>query len=155
MIDAVIVPIRDLDDAANSRIAVFAEHGPRAPAGLWRGRRPSHQRALLAESFSRLVKAATDHGIRVITLSFPDCVDDPEYAWRSLAGVLPGVDRAVFIERFRETVHSEQVTAPPRPGRPRLRAVDARWMLQRSRLRGALALRRLTGRGSGGPRPTG
>lgn len=155
LIDAVIVPVRDLDDAANSRIAVFAAHGLRAPGGLWREQRPSRQRALLAESFYRLVTSASDHGIRVVTLSFPDFVDDPEYAWRSLDGVLPGVDHATFLDVFRATVRRELVTAPPRPGRAGLLALDARWMLQRSRLRGALALRRLTGRGPGDPRPAG
>ncbi len=139
-IDAVVVPMRGLDDAANSRIAVFAEHGLRTPGGLWHHRRPSLQRDLLAESLYQLVKTASDHHIPLVLLSFPEFVNDAGYAWDALRPVLPGVDAETFRARHAESVRPEMVSALPPPSRWRLAYLDASWALQTARRE--LALRR-------------
>ena len=145
VIDAIIVPIRDLDDAANSRIRVFAEHGIRTPGGLWRNKRPSRQRAVLSDSLYQLLKVASDHRIRVITLSFPEFVNDAGYTWAALSDILPGIERDDFVTRFHELMRPDMVSSLPRPSRSDLVSLDARWMAQNARLRAALLKRRLRG----------
>jgi phage replication-related protein YjqB (UPF0714/DUF867 family) len=144
-VDAIIVPMRGLDDAANSRIAVFAEHGLRTPGGLWRNRRPSLQRELLAESAYRLVKTASDHHLPLVLLSFPEFINDSDYAWTALAKVLPGVDRATFLRRHAECVRPELISVLPPPSRWRLAYLDASWALQTVRRKLAVQKYRLRG----------
>jgi hypothetical protein len=127
-IDAVILPLRDLEDAAASRIQVFREHGLRSPGGLWRSLRPSVQRRALAEAEHRLLMTTAEHGIRVVTLNFPRFVEDPGYAWARLAPVLPGVDEPTFIERHSQLMQPRLISALRHPSGPELAYLDGLWV---------------------------
>jgi hypothetical protein len=126
-VDAIIVPLRDLDDAASSRIKIFTDRGHRAAGGLWHNRRPGRQRAELAESLYALLVTATDHGIPLAFLGFPRFIDDPEYAWSCLERVLPTVERDTFLAAHAELVRPEMVSDLAFPSRSRMALLDIRW----------------------------
>jgi hypothetical protein len=125
-IDHVYIPIRELDDAAASRLRHGGENGS-VPGGLWGTADPARQRAVLAEHFHRLVHVLVLHEIPHTFLHFPRLVADPGYTFQRLAFVLPGVPRADFDAAFGRiadpslvhTFAAGAATVPPeRPAEP-------------------------------------
>ncbi len=108
IIDHVLVPIRQLDDAANSRIRVGGHDGL-VPGGLLGTADPAAQRGVLAERFHGLMHALAANDIPHTLLHFPRFALDPDYAWTKLRFLLPAVDRAVFAEVFRELSRPELI----------------------------------------------
>jgi len=99
VIDHVYVPIRELDDAAASRLRLGGENGS-VPGGLWGTADPARQRAILAESFHRLVHVLVLHKLPHTFLLFPRLVADPAYTHERLAFLLRGIARADFDAAF-------------------------------------------------------
>ena len=128
-IDAILVPIRDLEESAASRIDVFAQHGLRAPGGLWRERRPGRQTQILAEEEHRLFQTAAEHSIPVVLLAFPKFVNDAEYAWGQLKPVLPDVDAGTFSTHYAALMRPGMVSAHRYPGRWRMFGHDLKWAI--------------------------
>jgi hypothetical protein len=126
-IDAILVPIRDLQESAASRIDVFAQHGVPAPGGLWRERRPGRQIQILAEEEHRLFQTAAEHSIPVVLLAFPKFVDDAAYAWNQLKPVLPDVDLGTFSTHHAALMRPGMVSSHHYPGRWRMIGHDLRW----------------------------
>lgn len=113
VIDAVIIPLRDLMDAAASRSTVelrhFAqenewatkldrpwEHWGRTPGGIVYSLHPLDQARILALGFHRLVERLTAADIPIVLLGFPRFVRDADYLHARLGPLLGGVsaDRA-------------------------------------------------------------
>lgn len=107
-LDAVVVPMRDLADAANSRIvselAALHREVPWlstlrrtwdqrwfTPGGALFSTDPVDQARLLAVEFHHLVERVTAADVPLVLLAFPRMVDDADYLFRRLAAVLPGV----------------------------------------------------------------
>ena len=104
--DAVIVPIRDLNEAATSRILVElqAMHS-RAPwmaeadqswevwgsttGGVTYSLNPIDQGRLLAVGFHHLVERLVRADVPIIPLAFPRLAEDPRYLFEKLQRVLP------------------------------------------------------------------
>ena len=126
-IDAILVPIRDLQESAASRIDVFALHGVPAPGGLWREQRPGRQIQILAEEEHRLFQAAAEHSIPVVLLAFPKFVNDAEYAWSQLRPVLPDVDVGTFSRHHAALMRPGMISSPRYPGRWRMLGLDLKW----------------------------
>lgn len=108
-IDRVIIPVRDLDDAANSRISVgqnTIERGmnPRkAPGGLWKTRNPKKQRLILAEQFYLTVETLVSHDVSMTFISFPRFALDESYFVSKLGSYLS--DRFGVTEQVVRRVH--------------------------------------------------
>jgi hypothetical protein len=130
-IDAILVPVRELDDAVASRIQLFMKKGHKAAGGLWRSQRPGLQRKILAESLHRLLMTAADHQIKLVLFTFPRFVNDSQYAWECLESVLPCVDKATFFQKHAELLRPELVSNLPHFGRIRMMTLDCSWAIQK------------------------
>jgi hypothetical protein len=103
-IDAVIVPMRNLVEAASSRVvnemrARYAVTTTPADCGQWSGwgttaggviysLNPIDQARVLALGFHELLHALVKRNIPVLLLDFPRFVEDPEYLYVALRSVL-------------------------------------------------------------------
>jgi len=96
----VIVPIRELTEAAESRRRV-SEAARQAgldpnlqPGGLWLTRNPAAQEAVLGGAFYILMETLVRHRVPLVLLSFPLLITDDEYCYQALRPVLEphGVD---------------------------------------------------------------
>jgi hypothetical protein len=99
-IDHVLVPVRQLDEAAQSRIRVGGRDG-QVPGGLLGTADPTAQKGILAERFHGLMHSLAVHDIPHTLLHFPRLATDPDYAWAKLRVLMPRVDRAFFGDVFR------------------------------------------------------
>jgi hypothetical protein len=99
-VDHVLVPVRELDAAAQSRIRVGGADG-NVPGGLVGTADPAAQKGVLAESFHRLMYTLTEYDIPYTLLHFPRIVRDPEYTREKLQFLVPGIDGNTFDAAFR------------------------------------------------------
>ncbi|RUW61450.1 hypothetical protein [Mesorhizobium sp. M7A.F.Ca.US.008.03.1.1] len=105
-VDAILVPVRDLMEAAASRaileMRAIHEHAPwmaemdrswevwgTTPGGMVYSLNPLDQARLLAFSFHNLVWRATEAEVPVHFLAFPRMVEDKEYLLHALRPILP------------------------------------------------------------------
>jgi hypothetical protein len=126
-IDAILVPIRDLQESAASRIDNFAQRGLKAAGGLWQERRPGRQTQILAEEEHRLFQTAAEHSIPVVLLAFPKFANDAEYTWGQLKPVLPDVDVGEFLAHHAALMQPGMVSSHDYPGRGRMFGLDLKW----------------------------
>lgn len=119
VVDHAIVPVRDLESAARSRIRIGGA-GEEIPGGLVGTDDPARQRCVLAERFHHLVHTLVSHDIPHTFLQFPRFVQDSEYAFAKLKPIFPTITRAQFEAAFRATaapdkVHTFHGTTPAAP----------------------------------------
>jgi hypothetical protein len=105
VIDAVIVPVRDLDDAAASRVVLELrnrhamvpqmqdeqrvwEHWGATPGGVIYSLNPLDEARLLAVGFHRLIERLVAAEIPVHMLAFPRMIEDAEHVLRQLRGCI-------------------------------------------------------------------
>jgi hypothetical protein len=119
-IDHVLVPVRQLDEAAKSRIRVGGRDGL-VPGGLLGTADPAAQKGVLAERFHGLMHALAAHDIPHTLLCFPRLALDADYAWVKLRFLMPTVERPAFAEVFRRLSRPELIhrfgDVPADPGR--------------------------------------
>lgn len=101
IIDHVFVPVRDLEDAAMSRIRVTRAGW--SDGGLWKTDDTHLQKTILAETLCALVQKLARYEIPCTFLEFPRFVTDCDYALRRLAFLTSDMDYAVFCEAFHRT----------------------------------------------------
>ena len=129
VIDFMIIPVRDLYSAAESRRLNARKAGNvKTAGGLWLTKSPDKQEAALAQQFHHLVHTLVQHDVPMIWLHFPRLVKDPEYLYDKLKPALQGKDHAAFTRAFRavsrpELVHDfkQKAEAP----KPLLKRLDA------------------------------
>lgn len=112
IIDRAIVPVRDFDAAAASRKKVESTsvNGEKMRGGLWLTRDPDQQVAVLREQFCSLMASLVKHDVPITLLAFPRLLQDEEYLFRKLRGVIPN-DYARFRRVFRQSVRKDWVSA--------------------------------------------
>jgi hypothetical protein len=105
-VDAVLIPVRDLRDAASSRVIlelrnIFEQANwmlsfdetwdewAQTPGGIIYSLDAIDQERLLAVKFARLVQALVKRDITLIFLDFPRIVEDAEYLFRKVKDFLP------------------------------------------------------------------
>ncbi len=113
-LDAVIIPVRNLAEAAASRcvlelqnihaglpwmsdLAQTWEHFDHTPGGVVYSLNPLDEARLLAVGFHHLLNHLVAADIPVILLAFPRFIEDPDYLFRKVFAVLPATitaDRA-------------------------------------------------------------
>lgn len=101
VVDHAIVPVRDLESAALSRVRVGGTNHA-VPGGLVGTDDPARQPTVLAERFHSLVHTLVAHEIPHTFLLFPRFVRDAEYAFDKLREAIPGLDRKRFMAAFAE-----------------------------------------------------
>lgn len=115
-IEWLVVPLRDLGEAAASRIRISVEHRDvRALGGLVRTSRPAKQRSELAETTYGLMQTAASYEIPLILLEYPRFAQDVEYAFRRLEPMLPEVTVDDFRAAWLAVVDPELVRDKPQP----------------------------------------
>jgi hypothetical protein len=131
IIDAVIVPMRNLEDAAASRVVLELrnrhamapqmhsephvwEHWGSTPGGVIYSLNPVDEARLLAVGFHRLIERLIAAEIPVHLLSFPRLIEDPEHLLRQLRGCIP---EEVTDDRIREAHRRVADPAKVRVGR--------------------------------------
>jgi hypothetical protein len=121
---SVIVPVRNIKDAAESRRQVTAKGSKRG--ALWGTVIPSEQEAVLLGVFHELICTVAEYGLPHVFIAFPLYVRDPDYAFRQLEPVLSnyGVSGPEFLAAFAKVVRPDLVsdfgfTRPPPLIRPR------------------------------------
>ena len=96
-IEWLIVPLRNLPDAAASRVRVAAlARDTAAPGGLVRTRRPKRQRKELAEATYGLFETAGVFELPLIVLEYPRFATDADYAFRRLSPALGDCSKERF-----------------------------------------------------------
>lgn len=125
-IDHVLVPMRNLEAAAESRrhvvrtavrklpLADRVKHllkPKRFPGGLWHtsSNEPGSQEEVLLRQVYALMLAVSDTGVPVTFLRYPRLVEDADYLFDKLAPILRDVNRERFEEAFARTVRPELV----------------------------------------------
>lgn len=114
-IEWLVVPLRDLSQAAASRVAVSVNAGSaQAAGGVILSRRPGRQQADLARATYGLLETAALYEIPLVTLEYPRFARDSGYAWRRLEPVVGGLaDEAAFAEAWGEVVDPKLVRDRP------------------------------------------
>jgi hypothetical protein len=139
-IDHVLLPIRDLDAAAASRVMASVKAGvPKKPGGMWGTTKPHQQKWFLAEAFYGLLESLTYHEVPITTLAFPRFAEDCDYAYRKLSFLAPAVSADDFAEVWsglvdQTLIHQVGPEQWSRRNRLRLQAttfkrrVEVRWL---------------------------
>jgi hypothetical protein len=114
VVDHAIVPMRDLYSAAESRRDVTKRYRRTRRSqtifgGLWDTARPVEQETILVWKLYRLMYALAKHAVPVTLLLFPRLARDPEYLFRNIGPVLPGVDYASFRRGFQAASRPELI----------------------------------------------
>ncbi len=126
-IDAFVIPVRDLRDAAASRIilelaniyktadwmASYEEtwrHWGVTPGGAVFSLDPIDQERILAVGFARLVQSAVRADIPIVFLDFPRMIEDADYLFAKLGPYLPAdLDIETARERHRRVADPDKV----------------------------------------------
>jgi hypothetical protein len=89
-IERVIIPMRDLDVAAASRVRV-SQYGRRlgVSGGMWHTNRANNQRDVLANVFYELMWTLVEFDVPHTFLAFPRFASDPDYLAEKLAWLAP------------------------------------------------------------------
>lgn len=129
-IDGLIIPIRNLEDAAASRIvqerAAIAADTPQragwssaasAPGGVLFSLDVGDQRDVLARGLARLLDIASRHAIPVAMPHFPELVEDFDHLWAAVGPMVEGqVDVQTARRAFMETADPGLVRIAGRAG---------------------------------------
>jgi len=130
-LDAVIIPIRDLIEAAASRSIVQLqamhqnaewltqttttwEHWGAAPGGTVFSLNPIDQARLLSLGFHQLLERIAHKDVPTVLLAFPMAATDPDYLFRKLRSVLPA---GISVTLAREVHAATFCPAKVRTGR--------------------------------------
>ena len=145
-IEHVIIPVRDLDVAAASRIRA-ANYGRslNAAGGLWWGeKRASRQRTELAEVLAQLIVTLARFDIPHTLLLFPRFASDPEYTHTQLASLDASLNADDFRRALKRHAQPDQIHEYPLNPSERWRM---RWNAPIALAKRAIAAvnRRLTG----------
>ena len=112
-IEHVLIPIRDLEHAAKSRIRVQSKSEEvngkvkdgGVPGGLVGTNKPELQEIILGRQLSLLLKAVSESFTPHSILAFPKMILDPEYLYKSINFLIEGITFETFNEKFQDIVN--------------------------------------------------
>lgn len=124
-VDAVIVPMRDLVEAATSRVVneLRARLGREdipgeltrwhtwgtVPGGTVYSLNPIDQARLLSMGFHQVIHACVKKRVPLIFLEFPRFITDGEYLYEQLRSVLRGIDSSAAMRAHAQTAQPDKV----------------------------------------------
>lgn len=106
-LDHVFITVRDMKNAANSRIA---QGHPSIPGGLWGTDDPKNQKSIILEKFGTLVSDIVLNDISYSFLIFPKFATDPNYCFSILQPFFAKMKISTNIKNF--TLIFESVSNP-------------------------------------------
>jgi len=109
-IDHVIIPMRDLYSAAESRRDVSRRvGGGPVDGGLWQNTKPEDVESILTLRVYTLLFALAKHNIPMTLLYFPRIVNDPEYLYNEIRFLFPNIGYKKFLRCFQSVSRPELV----------------------------------------------
>jgi hypothetical protein len=132
VVEHVIVPMRDLDIAAASRIRVSGYGRDRGiPGGVWGTRDARRQREYLAGAFYELIWTCVRHDIALTLLEFPRFAAEPDYAYEKVGWVVPQASASDFAAAAAKIVDLSMISEQPLSDSERRRLIfnEPRWWL--------------------------
>jgi hypothetical protein len=102
-IDHVIVPMRDLLSASNSRARVSQLGG--INGGLWGTDEPVEQPTQLKMALYSLMVCLAKHTIPITLLYFPRIIYEPEYLYQKLNAIFGEIPYGLFLNEFQQTAN--------------------------------------------------
>jgi len=120
-LEQIIIPVRDLRDAAESRIRVTRLHretiDPNATKDIHGGlvftEKYEDQQTQLQEQFFRLIKILADYNVPVTFISFPRFAKDPEYLYQKLDFLLKPISKEEFLLVYHQITRPEYIHTFP------------------------------------------
>lgn len=143
-LDAVVIPMRDLEAAASSRSILelrkmHAHFGalanlPRTwetwgvvPGGILYSLNPLDQARLLAVGFHKVLQRLVEADVPVVLLAFPRMTEDADYLFNKLSRFLPGVTKERAAQVHADICDAAKVRVEKELGREHTGAVVARY----------------------------
>ena len=115
-IDHVFIPIRNVSEAAKSRVLIEKEsdksnyqEGVPIPGGLWGTDDPQKQELILHQKLSRLMLVLSKYFVPFTLIHYPKLTKQSRYLYRKLKPVLKDISFEQFDRVFGETVRPELV----------------------------------------------
>ncbi len=123
-VEAAIIPLRDLYEAAESRRQVYRQAEARGkdplthPGSLWKTREPEGQEAVLTRQLYKFLEPLVKAEVPLFFLSFPRLAQDGEYFHRRLEPLFTrhGVGREEVLRAHRRIADPGLVSRFPAPG---------------------------------------
>lgn len=112
-VEWLVVSLRDLDQAAASRVQITASTRAVGAHGGLRTRRPGKQRQELAETTYSLFQTAAAFELPLIVIEYPTFARESEYAYRRLEPALRNCTEAEFERAWRAVVDPGLVREGP------------------------------------------
>lgn len=122
-LDLVIIPIRDIKEATNSRVKVSKDNlkkkglfgrifgSKRGHAGgMIKTSDPEKQQFVLLKSLSHLLVECAKHDQPTLILHYPRLMDDAPYLYRKLRPVLGEITEDVFVAAHKQTLKPDWVS---------------------------------------------
>lgn len=124
-VDHLLLPVRDIGQASDSRIRLHRAGGGMpplrrawkkirgkygVPGGLYDVKRAGDQEALLRHNLSELVATIAEFDIPSTIMQFPRIVDDEDYLFDKLSPIFPTIERDEFAQAFREVSRPDKVS---------------------------------------------
>ncbi len=122
-LDLIIIPIRDISEAANSRVKVSQENlkkkgflgrifgSKRGHAGgMIKTSDPEKQQFVLLRSLSHLLVECAKHDQQIALIHYPRLMDDANYLYRKLQPILGEITEEAFAAAHKRTLKPEWVS---------------------------------------------
>lgn len=122
-LDLVIIPIRDIEGAAQSRVKVSKDNlkqggvlkqifgSKRGHAGgMIKTSSPEKQQFVLLKSLSHLLVECAKHDQPISLIHYPRLMDDASYLYRKLNPILGEITEATFVEAHQKTLKPDWVS---------------------------------------------
>lgn len=106
ILDHAIIPMRDMESAALSRIKVFNDAGKKKyiAGGLWEAAAPENQEEILRKKLIRLLLGLSKIQTPVTLLNYPRLTKDPTYLYNKISPIFTNITQEDFKEAFQEIV---------------------------------------------------
>lgn len=116
-INHIIIPVRDFNDAAESRIRVTKDYQSITnsqetkwiPGGLVFTEKFEDQLFQLQVQFIRLMQVIADYHVPVTFISFPRFAKDPEYLYKKLEFLLKKIDYEHFLKIYLQITRPDYI----------------------------------------------
>lgn len=110
IIEYIIVPIRDLYSAAESRRQLQGKNKTYPiPGGLWQTKEPHAQEGILLKKIYSLAESASKVHVPIIFINFPMLVDDSSYLYEKLHPIVGQIPFMTFKTVFDGIIRPEWV----------------------------------------------
>lgn len=110
-LDHAIIPMRDIESAALSRIKVFNDAGKKKyiAGGLWEAAAPENQEEVLRKKLIRLLLGLSKMQTPVTLLNYPKLTKDPDYLYHKIKPIFKNIELQEFKAAFHEIVDQKLV----------------------------------------------